>query len=299
VIEAVDAAIAAVAARQHGQIARCQLRELGLSKKAIAHRVERGRLIPSFPSVFSVGHPPTTVLAWASAAVLACSPGAVLSHDSAAVLWDMLPRWQRPFHVTASSNRHIEGITVHRSTLSPEDITRQQGIPCTTPARTALDLAPRLTPKALARAVNQARLAGYLHAATLEDLVESSKGHRGIRALRPVATQGRTQEPTRSDLERDFLAFAERYGLPTPKVNVVVAGHLVDAYFPEHKLVVEVDSWRFHQDRASFENDRDRDADLLAIDHATVRITWERFTTKPRREATRLEKILRQRVSPR
>jgi hypothetical protein len=157
-----DHQISAVARRQQGQIARRQLRDLGLSKDAIARRVRRGLLFPSFPNVFSVGHPPTNVLAWASAAVLACGPGAVLSHESAAVLWDMLPRWQRPFHVTATNDRHIPGIKVHRSTLTADDITRQQDIRVTTPARTVLDIATRLTPDQLTRAVNEARLAGYL-----------------------------------------------------------------------------------------------------------------------------------------
>jgi very-short-patch-repair endonuclease len=67
-------------------------------------------------------------------------------------------------------------------------------------------------------------------------------------------------------------------------------GYIVDALFPAERVIVELDSWEFHQDRSSFESDRDRDADTLAAGHLTVRMTWERMTTK---EAARLHQILR------
>ena len=79
---------------------------------------------------------------------------------------------------------------------------------------------------------------------------------------------------------------------PRPRTNVRIAGHLVDAVFDAERLIVELDGYEFHGDRGSFETDRDRDADTLAIGHATVRITWERMTQRPRREAARLLSIL-------
>jgi very-short-patch-repair endonuclease len=293
----IDAQIAALSGRQHAQIARRQLHDLGLSTRAIRYRVRRGLFFESFPGVFSVGHPPTSPHAWAAAAVLACGPGAVLSHESAAALWKMLPRLDRPFNVTAKTNHHRPGIEVHRATtLAPRDTTVQLGIPATSPARTALDIAGRVTFGTLTRAVNDGRHAGFLHAGALKDIVERSKGHRGVKALRELALPAQRQAPTRSQFEDDFLAFAKRYRLPTPLVNVKVAGHVVDAYFPDHKLVVELDGWEFHHDRAAFNNDRDRDADLLAIEHATVRITSERLDHTPAQEAARLKTIMSRRL---
>jgi hypothetical protein len=67
--------------------------------------------------------------------------------------------------------------------------------------------------------------------------------------------------PTRSTLEDDFLAFAARHGLAAPEVNQVVAGHEVDMLWRAQRLVVELDSRTHHEHR--FEEDRDRDADLL------------------------------------
>lgn len=291
-----DREIANLATRQQTQIARWQLHELGLDNKAIARRVSRGVLFRSLPGVFSVGHPPTTTLAWAFAAVLACGPDAVLSHDSAAALWEMGPRLGRPFHVTARSDRRISGVIVHRSKLTRREITRQQGIPVTTPARTALDIATTWTPKELARAVNNAMHQGYLHEAGLNGLVDRSAGRRGVRKLRPLATRAKAQQPTRSEFEDAFLAFTEVYGLPTPQTNVKIAGHVVDAYFPDHRLIVELDGYEFHKDRATFESDRDRDANHAAMGLSTLRITWHRLTSDSDREAERFQMILDRRA---
>ncbi len=101
--------------------------------------------------------------------------------------------------------------------------------------------------------------------------------------------------PTRSAWEDEFPAFCAEHGLPTPVMNTFVAGHEVDALFPNEKVIVELDSWAFHSDRGSFEGDRDRDADTLAAGHVTVRITWGRMRRQPAREADRLGAILESR----
>ena len=88
------------------------------------------------------------------------------------------------------------------------------------------------------------------------------------------------------------MTFAREYGLPTPVTNTRVLGFEIDALFPEHRLIVELDGWEFHSDRGSFESDRDRDAELLAAGYQTIRITWERLKSQPAREAARLRAIL-------
>jgi very-short-patch-repair endonuclease len=104
-----------------------------------------------------------------------------------------------------------------------------------------------------------------------------------------------TGGPTRSDWEDEFPAFCKQYDLPEPVLSTSVAGYEADALFPNEKIVIELDSWEFHQDRESFESDRDRDADRLAAGYWTVRITWPRIKLRSEREATRLHKILRRR----
>ncbi len=150
-----------------------------------------------------------------------------------------------------------------------------------------------MSDKARTRAVNDARRASLVTLEALADVVERFPLHPGAPLLAPHA--GATHNATRSGLEDDFLEFCRRFGLPTPKVNTIVAGYEVDAYFEDERLIVELDGWDFHQDRGSFEGDRERDATTLALAIATVRITWERFGRAPRREAERLLRILEMR----
>jgi very-short-patch-repair endonuclease len=112
----------------------------------------------------------------------------------------------------------------------------------------------------------------------------------GAKLLWPFVAQ--PKGPTRSEFEDAFLAFIRRYALPTPLVNIRLNGYEVDALFPAHKLIVELDSWGFHGDRTAFATDRERDAHALLHGYATIRITWERLRDAPDREAARLREIL-------
>lgn len=286
-----DAAIAAVATRQLGYITRQQLLRLGLTPSGIDHRLRAGRLIRVYAGVYAVGAVPTLPIPRAAAAVLACGAGAALSHFSALCLWGWHKTWDVPYHVTVRSNHTRPGIRVHRSTaLAREDVRRHLGIRVTSPARTVLDVAPRLSGPALRRVVREARLSRYMRQSELADVVARFPRHPGAARLKPFieAPSG----PTRSEFEDAFLVFCHDHGLPRPRTNVRIAGHLVDAVFDAERLIVELDGYEFHGGRDSFETDRDRDADTLAAGHATVRITWERMLKRPRREAKRLLAIL-------
>jgi len=284
-----------LARRQRGFVTRKQLLALGLGRRAIGHRVAAGRLIREYTGVYAVGHVPVSFIDWAAAAVLACGPGAVLSHGSAASLWGIRKEWRRPFEVTVPTARRRRGITVHRShTLTRKDIRTQLGIRVTSPARTLLDYAPTLSERQLTRAVNDLRIARYLNVADLADLLNRVNGHRSARRLRPFAEEPRG--PTRSGLEDDFLEFTRRYGLPPPLTNTTVLGYEVDAFFPEHRVIVELDGYGYHSSKDSFESDRERDAAALAAGLQTVRITSERMNNTPAREAKRLHTILEARI---
>ena len=229
------------------------------------------------------------------AAVLACGPGAVLSHGSALALWGVWKRWETPFEVTITGDRRPRGIRVHRArSLDRRDVTRQQGIPVTTLARALLDQAAHTTMKSLTRAVNNGRQDHHLQVSALLDVIERSPGHRGRGRLEEVLGLA-TERPTRSAFEDDFPAFCERHGLPRPQMNALVCGYEVDALFPEEKVIVELDGWAYHSSRASFEGDRARDADTLAGGFETVRITKERYERHAEREAARLRRILARR----
>ena len=138
--------IAWVASRQHGNVTRRQLQRAGLSRDVIRRQVRRGALIPEFPGVYRVGHRAASVEARYMAAVLACGEGAVLSHRSAAAVWNLLGEHRGPVDVTVPGNRRNRpGIRVHRGTVVA---TTRDGIPITTPEQTLVDLAGHPDPSA-------------------------------------------------------------------------------------------------------------------------------------------------------
>jgi hypothetical protein len=243
--------------------------------------------------VYAVGRPPVTPFEHASAAVLACGWLAALSHASAMTLWGLWRRWGRPFEVTIpSGDRRPKGITVHRSTtLKPYDSQLHHGIRVTKPARAILDIAPRLTDDRLARTVNRGLHEHILYLGSLGEQLIRHPNHPATKRLMTFVIT--TDGPTDSDWEYAFPAFCENYDLPKPIMRARVAGHRVDALFETEGLIIELDSWEFHNTRLDFETDRDRDFDTLVIaDHPTVRITWNRMIKKTQQTADGLHTIL-------
>ncbi len=259
------------------------------------YRTEVGRLIPVYTGVYAVGHLPTHPLERAHGALLACGHGAVLSHGSAAAVWAIFRRWELPFEVTVPVKRCRPGIATHRAQLTRDDIRTNLGIKVTSPARTVLDIAPRLNDKSLTRAVNELRLTHHLRLEQLGELLERYPHKAAAGRLRRFTAT--TRGPTRSEFEDAFGRFVDRFGLPEPLFNEKVAGHEVDVYFPAHRLIVELDGWDYHSSRHSFASDRERDTRMLALGIPTVRITWERLTTTPQLEAERLRAILERRAA--
>jgi hypothetical protein len=286
--------IGALANRQRGYVKRAQLLKLGLGSDAIAYRVRVGRLIPVYAGVYAVGHIPALPQDRAVGALLACGAGAVLSHSTAATAWGIFRRWEMPFEVSTPTIRRRSGIIVHRTCLADRDIRTQLGLRVTSAARTLFDVAPRFGDKGLRRAVADQRRAHHLHLEELADLLRRFPRAPGAHRVGPLLDVPRGG-PTRSELEDKFVAFCARSDLPEPETNVWVAGREVDAWFPNERVIVEIDGYEFHSDRGSYEGDRDNDATALALGIPTVRITEPRIDNSPEKEAARLRKILEQR----
>jgi hypothetical protein len=227
------------------------------------------------------------------AAVLASGDGAVLSHLSAAVHWNLL-RYDAPRpEVTAPASRHrVPGIRLHRSrSLDTQDTTRHEGIPVTTVHRTLLDIAGDAPEHHLERALAQAeKLRVYDHTA-IRDVIARANGHRGTRRL----TKAIAADPqwTRSELDRRMRRLARKHGLPRPLSNHTLdapehPGLEADFYFPAHALVVETDGWDSHQTRQAFEDDRAKDAALTAAGYTVMRFTWRQLRDDPDTVADRI-----------
>ncbi len=262
--------IARTAERQHGHITRRHLQELGLGSEAIKYRIRTGELIPIHAGVYAVKYRRVEPVALAMAAVLACGEGALLTHDSAAALWG-LRRWPQIPEVTTPEHRRRPSIHTHRSrTLTPEDARIELNIPTVSAARAIFEIAPRLSDRQLTRAVQDARRAGHIKPTALSTLV--------LRCPRLQQLVDPKQNPTRSALEDVLIPWLKQHGLPIPIINTRVNGYEVDALYPEHKVIVELDSWEYHSEHPQFLSDRERDAHHLAYGYPTVRITEDRVT---------------------
>lgn len=286
----VDALIAQLAARQHGVVDRRQLVELGVTRRAIERRIERGRLHVVHRGVYAVGHRALTQHGRWMAAVLAAGPSAVLSHHSAAALWGIRPTSRTRIEVTVPRTLHAtKHLHPHCAVLPQDERTTHQGIPVTTPARTLLDLAATLDLRQLERAFNEAEVLRLTSPTPVEELVQRHQP-RGTTNLRTLLLNARSA--TRSELEAMFLAFLDRHDLPTPQTNTIIEGTEVDAAWREHGLIVELDGYAHHGTRAAFEADRRRDRRLIAAGWTVLRVTWRDLNERPHEIAAQLRALL-------
>jgi Transcriptional regulator, AbiEi antitoxin/Protein of unknown function (DUF559)/AbiEi antitoxin C-terminal domain len=298
---ALDRAIAELASRQHAVVSLVQLKALGLSESAVRSRVGAGRLHRVHRGVYAVGHPLLTVRGRLMAAVLACGRDAVLSHRSAAELWGLRDSARANIDVTSPrrAGRSRGGIDVHRAdTLQPDDVTDHDTIPCTTVARTLLDLADVVNRRQLERACDEADVRRLLDATALDAVLSRANGRRGAPVLRAILAEYDIGEGiTRNDFEEAFLALCDRAGLPRPEINVWIAlpdgGHAqADFLWRDRRLIVETDGRAAHATRRAFEHDRRRDQRLLVAGWRVIRVTWRRLTQEPEELAGILHALL-------
>lgn len=213
------------------------------------------------------------------AAVLACGAGAVLSHHDAATLHDLRrARRSGPIHVTVpgGSRRSRQHIHIHSSRhLHPADCTEVDGIPVTTVERALLDYAETARPQELLWAFEAYDRMDLLDTHKLDAMMARNPGRRGTKALRGLIAKYRGAPDTRSHNERRFFSLLRAANVVEPSVNVVVAGELVDFYWPSHRLVVEVDGYHFHHTPADRAPDRRKQRKLRAAGCTVHRVTDE------------------------
>lgn len=209
------------------------------------------------------------------AAVLACGPGAALSHRSAAALWRFGKEHEDYIDVTVrrASEARIRGIRCHRRpTLPPSAIATRLHIPLTQPVRTLLDLAATTGPNGLERAINEADKRDVINPDALRKALDDHAGEPGVRPLRRILDK-HTFRLSDDELELLFRPIAAAAGLPTPLTKVVVDEFEVDFFWPDLGLVVETDGWRYHRTPAT----QTRDA-LRFQAHTAAGLTPLRFS---------------------
>jgi hypothetical protein len=228
------------------------------------------------------------------AAVLACGEGAVLSHHSAARHLELVrvARWRTDVTVPRRNGLAQPAIAVHRvARLDPDDWALCEGIPTTTVARTLLDLASTVSASELTRAIEAAERRRSFDLVAIQRLLARRPCVPGTRLLRSVLGDAVIEPASRSELESIFHDIVGQAGLPRPQANVLVEGFEVDAFWPDLKLIVEIDSFAYHRSRAAFERDRMRDVQLRLAGYTVLRFTDTQLTTDPNAVIAALRRV--------
>ena len=242
-----------LAETQRNLVAAWQMRQLGLAPNQIKVAVRGWRSV--YRGVYALGD--LDDLGWLRAATL-IAPGAVLSHGSALALLGVRDEQPPEVHITLTERRGLagrDGIVIHRPRRTVE-WGHSHGIPVTSPTQSLKDA--KLPPAELFHAIDRAESMNY-------DLTLPSNAVTRLQQ----ATMGRTKSPA----EAAFVLLCHQHDLAPPLVNHRLNGFEADFHWPEQRLVVEVDGWEFHKERAQFEEDRRRGLVHNAHGYAVTRVS--------------------------
>jgi very-short-patch-repair endonuclease len=292
-MRAVERRIARIAGRQDNVIALEQLLEAGLGHDAVAYRVKARTMQRLHRGVFLLGAAPPTLMARARAAVMACGEGAVVSHRSAAEMFGLLPQSDRGIDVTVvGRNAGVHaGIRLHRPRgLAPHEVTKMRGIPVSSVARAICDMAATESADEVEHAWQEALYREIVTPRAVRAVLDRNPRRKGAPVVRALIDDPRM---TRSERERVLLKLLAQAQLPKPLTNVRLHGYLVDAYWPQQRLVLEFDGWKAHGHRGAFDRDRKRDQVMLANGLGAMRVTDRHLTHEPVALVARIAQALR------
>lgn len=291
-----DRAVARLAATQMRVVRADQLAAAGWSWNAIAHRLQRGLIRRLWHGVYILGPDAPSYRTLARAGVLTCNDEAVVSDGWAAWFWGIdkaSPRLPVDVTRTAGSHRGRKEVLVHRTLLTdPRDFSTRLGLPITSPARTILDLAERLSDWDLERAVAEAQVLNLVTVDSLTAVLDRAGRRKGVPKLRRILVE--RPGLTRSQYERILRRICRDAGLPQPRTNSVLHGYEVDFHWPELGVVVEVNPFSTHGHKRAHDNDTRKLTDLAARGYRVLGFTDTQLTNEPLYVAAKLSEALTQ-----
>ncbi len=298
--------VAAIASRQFGLVTWAQCDESGVTDHWVRTRVERRAWLRLGRGVYSLSPGPLTAEQRAMAALLLGGQRSVLSHHTAA-------EWHR-ISVPSSPVTHLlvpqgaaptsnENIKLWRTRdLDPGDVLTRGAVRLTKVGRTLLDLSRVLDDAHLRVALDSTLRVRRSNLSWVKLVVERhGRGHRGASKLRKLLSQYTADdEVADSELE----SFSMELGLATGRTphlhyRVENEGRFqaeVDLAWPLALLAVELDSWKFHSDRESFQNDRSRDRRLAIAGWQVLRYTWADVRKHPDRFISEISSLYEMRL---
>jgi very-short-patch-repair endonuclease len=262
-----------LAERQQGRLTVAQLHHLGVAPWTVALWIEQGRLRAVLPRVYAVGHTAPNREADLWAAVLYAGPGAMLSHGTAAYWRGLVDYPPRVLQVsTPRQVQSLENVRVYGRRDPEREF--HKGLPVTSIPATMVGLAATSGPRVVIRALGQLDFQRLLDVDSL--LAACGSGRRGAKRLREaIDAYDPRRKYANGRLEDDFYALCKRRGLPLPRLNTSVHDIKVDAYWPEQRLVVELDSELAHSSPPRRRRDRRNDLILRSHGLTVHRYDWE------------------------
>ena len=205
------------------------------------------------------------------AAVLACGKGALLAGRAAAYLLGTLKGRPPPPEVVTPGKRRVQGIKTRRGPVAHRTVWK--GIPVTNPARTLVDLAGVLEAEELARVCHEAGVRHHTKPRQVEAILARRPNSPGAAKLRAILRGD--VKIILSKLEAEAISLFKGEGFELPETNRPAGGRRVDLRWPDKKLTVELDGYRFHNSRHAWEQDRRREREARARGDEFRRYTWD------------------------
>jgi very-short-patch-repair endonuclease len=251
-----------------------------MTPAAIRQRRLNGRLHEVHRGVYAVGRLELSRYGELMAAVLACGPGARLSHQSAAELWRIRGRVGGPIHVAVPGDvpRRRPGIAAHR--CLDRQPRRLHRIPVADPISVLIDLAAEMPTDDVEDAVNEADRLDLIRTRRLRPALNHELSRPGVGRLKRIL-DAQTFSRAANALERRFLSIVRDAGLPAPDTQRRLGRYRVDFFWPDLGLVVETDSLRHHRTAAEQAVDLGRDQDHARAGLRSLRFTHAQVFHRP------------------
>jgi hypothetical protein len=266
-------AIRTLATSQHGLITWAQLSKIGVREVEVQRWLKARYLQRVLPRVYTVGHGAPSREADLLAAVLYAGPEAMLSHMTAACWHELIEYPPATIEVSSPRDRDsVKGVRVYgRRSIEP---TLHKGLAVTSVTQTMLDLAAVAEPRLVRKALARLDFRKQLNVAALERICGAGKP--GTKALRDALAIHQPQlARANGRFEENFIEFCEHWKIPMPVFNARVHGVLVDAYWPRHRLVVELDGFDAHSSAAQSHRDKSNDIALRGHGLVVLRYDWK------------------------
>lgn len=264
----VQAACGELASTQYGLLTLADLSAVGLSPGAIHRRVRSGALIKMLPGIFRIAGVPRSWHQRAMAVYLWAGDSSAIGGTAAAAL-HRLDGCAFPSAITLMTSRSLKSpsrLVVVRRPYGFNDRVREvvDRIGVTNCTRTLIDLSAEVSEAQLELALEDARRRRLVTPASLEEklaaLPPNQPGRHKLLKLLAVSAGTR---PSDSGLEVKVLRLLRQQGYPEPIRQEILddngefAGR-VDLAYPERRLIIEVQSHRWHDSRHKVDADSER-----------------------------------------